>query len=267
MTNLIYQYWLGSPGIGVSAGRENMRSYADRVGAEYRFATNPTWASTLCSAPEYYNAFEPVYNDDDFGEYDKIMFVDTDVFAVDGLEDSIFDVDISHIGFCSEPHKELSHLTASSAINTKADERHASAVKAHYGVDVHRNAAGNPHVFNSGVVVYTKEGREFARQHWPAFQRYIDVMRKSGLPKFYSLDQPYMHAAVAVSKMPYTLLPSGWNSYVHYDGESKTSPRAVIDTRTSDTKFVHVQLRGADDHDAAWHRTVVNQPVSEWALP
>jgi hypothetical protein len=71
---------------------------------------------------------------------------------------------------------------------------------------------------------------------------------------------------LTIGEMDYTVMHSGWNSYVHYDGDSKTTPRAVIDTRTEETKLVHVQLRNADNQDADWHKVVVNRPVSEWKL-
>ena len=91
--NLIYQYWLGTPGDAVKYGVENMRTYAERIGAEYQFKTNPRWAQEYTDIPQYYNAFEPIWGKR-FEEYDNILFADTDVFAVEGLQESIFDQDI-----------------------------------------------------------------------------------------------------------------------------------------------------------------------------
>lgn len=267
MTNLIYQYWLGTPGIGVRHGVENMKAYAKRIGAEYEFVTNPGWAQKYCSPKhaQYYNAFEPIWSDR-FSEFDKILFVDTDVFAVDGLDESIFDQDIAEIGICDEPHKEISHLTTRSAINTAQDEKWNKVIAQRFGKEMPRNDAGNLKIFNSGVVVYTPEGREKARKNWVSFSEYINAAQSSGLNRFYSIDQNYLHAMLIIGEHDYTVMHNGWNSYVHYDGDSKTVPRAVIDTRTEETKFVHVQLRGADDRDGDWHSTVVNRPVAEWDL-
>ena len=70
-----------------------------------------------------------------------------------------------------------------------------------------------------------------------------------------------------IGNLNYTVMESGWNSYVHYDEHiDKTKPRPIVDARTDETKFVHVQLRGADDKDADWHNTIVNKPVSDWKL-
>jgi hypothetical protein len=265
MKNLIYQYWLGKPGIAVQAGIDNMKAYAERIGAEYRFVKDPKWAAKYCDIPAYYNAFEPVYNKD-FWEYDNILFADTDVFAVEGLEENIFDQDVGHIGICDEPHKEISHLKTKSHINTASDERWNKLMVDKYGKEMPRNESGNLKIFNSGVVLYTNEGLRHAHDNWVGFQGYINHCRNAGLNKFYSIDQNYLHAMLTIGEMDYTVMHSGWNSYVHYDGDSKTTPRAVIDTRTEETKLVHVQLRNADNQDANWHKVVVNQPVSEWKL-
>lgn len=263
MRNLIYQYWLGNPGTAVQHGVDNMKAYAKRIGAEHEFAKDPIWAKKYSQYPEYYNAFEPVWGER-FQDYDKILFVDTDVFAVDGLMENIFDQNVREIGICDEPHKEISRLTTRGPINTTQDERWNRAMVKNYGKEMPRNKAGNMKIFNSGVVIYTPEGRAKARKNWIPFQEYINSVRSAGLGRFYTLDQNYLHAMLMIGNHDYTLIHNGWNSYVHYDGESKTVPRAVIDTRTTETKFVHVQLRGADDRDGSWHDIIVNRPVTEW---
>ncbi len=267
MKNLIYQYWLGKPGRGVNAGVENIKAYAKSVGADYMFVENPTWASKLCDIPAYYNAFEPIYNPTFYEKYDKILFIDTDVFAVEGLKENIFDLDIGHIGICDEPHKEKSHLTTKSPINSQADEAWNKMLVENYKKEMPRNKNGQLKIFNSGVVLYTKEGLEQARKNFVPIQQYIDICRKHGLNKFYSIDQNYLHAMLLIANLNYTIMEPGWNSYVHY-GEhlDKSKPRPVVDTRTDKTKFVHVQLRGADDKDANWHHTITNKPVKDWRL-
>jgi lipopolysaccharide biosynthesis glycosyltransferase len=263
MKNLIYQYWHGKQRTAVKYGVENMKAYAQRIGAEYIFSENPRWAEKLCNRPEYYNAFEPVFNEK-FEKYDKILFADTDVFAVENLTENAFEQDIAEIGICDEPHKELSHLTTKSPINKAEDEKWNRAVVKHFGKEMPRNSAGNLKIFNSGVVLYTQKGREKARKNWVPFDKYINTILAEGCNKFYSIDQNYLNAMLIIADHEYTVMDSGWNSYVHFDGDSKTKLRAVIDTRTDSTKFVHVQLRGADDRDGKWHNIIVNRPTSEW---
>ena len=266
MKNLIYQYWLGKPGLAVQYGSANMKAYAEKIGADYIFKTNPIWAQQYSDIAQYYNAFEPIWNNTYHEKYDNILFVDTDVFGVDGLTENIFEQGVTEIGICDEPHKEISHLTTRGHINTAGDEKWNKVMRQRFGKEMPRNKDGNLKIYNSGVVLYTKEGREKAQKNWIPFKEYISAVRMAGCNRFYTIDQNYLHAMLIIGNHNFTKLDSGWNSYVHYDGDSNTVPRAVIDNRTDKTKFVHVQLRGADDQDANWHYTVVNKPVSEWKL-
>ena len=268
MKNLIYQYWLGNRPIGVNAGIDNMKSYAEQVGADYIFQTNPRWAADYCDIPEYYNAFEPIYNQKVFDQYDKILFVDTDVFAVDGLQENIFDQEIADIGICREKHKEITRGKGEGNINAKTDKLWNAYLVKKYGKSMPLNDNGDMKVFNTGVVMYTPEGREKARKNFKPFQEYINYIRATSLNRFYQIDQNYLHAMLTIADMNVTEMDDGWNTYIHYAGNAAEVPRPVYDGRDDrDAKFVHVQLRNADNKDAAWHHTIVNKPQSEWKLP
>ena len=90
MKNLIYQYWDGNLFPGVIAGSETMKKYSDRIGSDYLFEHNPKFVTNLGRYSPHYGSFKPIY-DESFHEYDNVLFTDTDVFPVDGLEESIFD--------------------------------------------------------------------------------------------------------------------------------------------------------------------------------
>ncbi len=73
---------------------------------------------------------------------------------------------------------------------------------------------------------------------------------------------------LTVAGMNVKEMDNGWNTYIHYAGNAKKIPRPVYDGREDmAAKLVHVQLRNADNKDAAWHHTVVNKPQAEWELP
>jgi hypothetical protein len=265
--NLIYQYWLGKPGEAVKYGVENMKNYADRIGAEYIFKTDPYWAQMYCDIPTYYNAFEPIWAER-FEEYDNILFADTDVFSVDCLKESIFDQKIGDIGICREEHKEITRGRGEGIFNNKTDKLWNSYLKTKYKVDMPLNDNGDMKIFNTGVVMYSPEGREKARKGFVPFQEYIDYMRGTSLPRFYQIDQNYLHAMMFIADMDITEMDHGWNTYIHYAGNSDVTPRPVYDGRDDrEAKLCHVQLRNADNHNGPWHYTIVNKPQSEWDLP
>ena len=268
MKNLIYQSWLGANNLpGTQASVDNMRAYAERIGAEYIFKTNPTWANSKCSYPQYYSAFEPIYGEQ-FEQYDNILFCDTDIFAVDGLTENIFDQEIADIGICRELHKEITRGKGEGINNNKTDRLWNSWLFKKYNKNMPLNENGDMKVFNSGVVVYTRQGREKARERFKPFQEYIDLIKLSSLGRFYQLDQNYLHAMMVIGELDITEMDPGWNTYIHYAGNAAKVPRPVFDGRDQwNAKLIHVQLRSADHHDAGWHYNIVNKPQSEWTLP
>ncbi len=49
----------------------------------------------------HYGQFKIVY-DPFFEQYDSVLFLDSDIFPVDKLEENIFDVPVGHLGICTE---------------------------------------------------------------------------------------------------------------------------------------------------------------------
>jgi len=267
MKTLIYQYWYGSePKESALAGKKNMESYAKFIGSEYLFAKDPEFYGGPCSREKKYSALRPVY-DDKFLEYDKVMYLDLDVFAVDGCKENIFEENIEFIGICPEPDqpelRTIPGVAANKKINNKNDEVWARAVRDKYGVDINRDEKNRPMVYNSGVVVFTREGLVKARQNFVQFNEHIKHLSSAGLKEFYLSDQTYYQTMLHVSGIPFTILDPKWNSQIHYrrDGGLR-----VHDCRTDKTNFVHVQISGADNMDTDAHYRMVNLPVKDWNI-
>jgi hypothetical protein len=261
--NLIYQCWTGPMRSGVSASRKSIEAYAARIGAKYRFDQDPNIAGKVCDVPMYFEWLNPLL-DTSFDYYDKVAVLDCDVYAVEGLCQYIFDIPVGDVGICTEPDQPRFRKTATGPINSANDEAWASACKALYGVSLPRADAGLK-VYNAGVVMFTRDGIRRARDLFVPFQKYIDDMRNAGLPRFYTVDQNYFHAMMC-KHLWYCELDNGWNSYIHYTGDAKQNPRPVNDSRTADTKLVHIQLRGADDFDEAKLWRITNRPRDEWKI-
>lgn len=262
--SLIYQCWTGPMRSGVEASVANMRAYADRIGAEHRFDRDPNIAGKLCDVPAYFEWLNPIL-DERFLEYDQVLAVDCDVFAVEGLTESIFDCEIEDVGICTEPYQPDYRAKLAGHISAANDERWAREVKRLVRADMPRNGLGQLKVYNAGMVLFSRAGLLKARAQFTPFQEYIDAMRKAGLSRFYCVDQNYFHAMM-VKHLNFTELHNGWNSYVHYVGSPDEKPRPVNDSRDASTRFVHIQLRGADDFDAEKLWRITNRPQYEWML-
>ena len=252
---------------GVKAGSDAMRQYAERIGADYLFEDNPKFVTNLGGYSPHFGSFKPIYTES-FHIYDNILFTDTDVFPVKGLEESIFENFNAEMGICTEPHQPQQRAKRTSGVATgKRDEEWATVIYNKWKVKLPRNDEGLLKVYNSGVVLYSNKGLLKARENFVPFKTYIDLMKAKKIRGLYHSDQNYVHAMLKVAKMDYVELDNNWNSYVHYIGDPNLgTKRPVNDMRTANTKFVHIQLRGADRYDMATLQRITNLPLSEWNL-
>jgi hypothetical protein len=264
MANLIYQYWDGELTVGCKAGVENMKQYAKRIGAEYLFEHNPRFVTNLGSYSPHYGAFKPIY-DEKFHEYDNVLFADTDIFAIDKLEENIFENFNADVGICTEPAQPKLRVTTGGQITSVRDEKWASIVESRWNIKVPRTPEGLVTVYNSGVVMYSNKGLLKAKEKFVPFKEYVDMIKAGGLIAFYTCDQPYLHAMLEVADLDWIEMDNGWNSYIHYAREGNQE-RRVNDTRTKKTKFVHIQLAGADHWDANKLNRVANLPQDKWNI-
>ena len=266
--NLIYQVWCGDMRPGCKYSEKLFRQYAESIDADYRLDLSPNIASKYVSGKDgmYFEWLNPII-DDSFLEYDKVCVVDLDVFPVNNLTNNIFSEEVKDFGICTEPFqgKYRESVTVGGNINRKNDELWAQTIKAKYGKEMPRDSDGYLKVYNAGMVIFTKKGMQLAREKFVPFQEYINFIRSNNLGRFYSVDQNYFHAMM-VTHSEYTEMDNGWNNYVHYTRGPLGLKDPVHDSRNMFTKFVHIQLSGADyfSDDQLYH--ITNSPRSQWKV-
>ena len=266
MKNIIYQYWKGPLKPGVVTSTKLMKEYADRIGAEYRFDHNIEIASKTVNVPIYYEPANPLV-DSSFDEYDNVALIDIDVFPVDGLTEDLFEAHKGKdAGICSEPMQpHFRQIYNVAGINNQADKRWCSLLKQVWNIDYSYDDEGRPMVYNTGVMIFSKKGLKKAKETWPSFQEYVNKIRSNNFPNFYALYQDYASAFLHIDGYEFERMDNDWNRYVHKLG---SSPNATInDTRTENTKFVHIMFRTADDWDEETLYRVTNLSVEEWKPP
>lgn len=264
MKTLVYQYWIGKLEPCARAGKRAMEEYAKRIGSDYRFDDNPTFVSKLTDCASHMSALRPVF-DQQFHKYDKVMYIDCDIFPVDGINENIFECDSGEMGVCEEVHQPKLRK----ASGRSKDEQWAKRVENLYGKTMPRNDDGLLKVINSGLVIYSKQGMEKAIETFVPMQEFINAFRPHFSRPLYFRDQAYVHAMLEVGNMDWRLLDTSWNSQIHWAPKTKSNTRGmrpVIDCRTSDTKFVHVQLSGSGNWDYKKLWQVVNLPQNKWKL-
>ena len=266
MKNLIYQCYDGKLLPGAVYCVEQMQKYAKQIGAEYLFEANTRFGPKMGVSggqAYYYNCLKPVY-DTKFHEYDNVLYVDVDIFSVDGLTESIFDGFTAEVGNCTEPLQPKFRGTSTSSICRANDEKWATVVENHWGITMPRNEKGLLKVYNAGLELWSQRGLVKAHKAFVPFVDYINIIKSSGLPTFYNHDQNYFHAMMQVAKMDHIDLDNEWNCLIHHYMEG--GERKLSDPRTENTKFVQIQIRSADHWDADTQWRITNLPLSEWNL-
>lgn len=275
MSNLIYQYWDGNGELtpAIIDGSEAMKYYAERIGVEYIFEHNPRamrqfLKMDLPIVSPYYSAFKPVW-DKTFDAYDKVLFADVDVWPLKHLTDNIFDDDVldgGEIGICTEPlAPTLRKKTACPWINHEADLYWAKLMKQGFDIDVPLLEDGSVEIFNSGVVLYSREGRIKARERWVKPDDYYYNIIWSELDTFYTIDQCYLHAMMFYADMDVRRLDNSWNRLVHHQRYAEDpNVRHIVDERDGNERFVHIQLHGAEKLDKDMLMSIANYPQEEW---
>jgi len=263
MKNIIYQYWKGDLKPGVVYSTELVKKYAESIGAEYRFDHNKIIAGKISPVPVYYESANPLI-DPYFDDYDNIAMMDIDIFPVDNLKENIFDqLDGEDAGICTEPDQPyFRSIMNVSDITYDNDILWTNMLKNKWNIKYSFDEKKRPMVYNSGVVVISKKGLRKMKTEWPSFQEYIELVYKNRLPFFYRLDQNYFNACIHIDGFKFKKMHNGWNSYMH---KLRSHPKATVnDTRTDETKLVHIMFRTADDWPRETLWAITNLPFKEW---
>ena len=237
MTSLIYQYWKGSRPEYSYASEEAFRNYADSIKADYHLGNGQI--NLRCLHKRYFAALLPVLKPD-FDKYDSILYVDMDVMPAPDLKQNIFDLAEGHIMMSEEGCQPELRTNMQGKINSTNDIKWANIVEQTWAKRPLEDHLKRPRVFNSGVVLYTREGIAAIRNKFPSILRYQIAMKLRRLPKFYSFDQNYLNAFINLDGIDFRPLAEKWNSQLlqYFDGAGRSH---ILDRRETDTCFTHVQ--------------------------
>lgn len=102
MKNIILQHWTGNMNeLGILSSA-NISKYAKKINAEYRLLRGNIFRSNLSSPCQKLYML-----DEEFDKYDVVVMVDMDVFTRKGMEEDIFDKNITGIGMHVEFHDQI----------------------------------------------------------------------------------------------------------------------------------------------------------------
>jgi lipopolysaccharide biosynthesis glycosyltransferase len=278
MKNLVYQFWDTYQSAGkvfpcVEASVKSIKKYAERIGAEYKFELNPPHLHTALkrvNIPAYYGSLNPVFREE-FHEYDNILFADADVFAVDDIEESIFDSFTGELGISEEifePKRQI--VERKRMLNKNLYDRWAKINEDRFNMKFPRTKDGLLRAFNSGVLVYSNSGLKKAKESFISMEDYCNNISEKGLHTFFAGDQHYINTAMWKSDIDVQIMDYKWNTEVVYFDKG---PQEVLYDRNKDTRFVHIQLRKFPGiQHGRWNFTeetlwkITNRPTNKWGL-
>jgi len=217
--------------------RQLFEDYARKIGADYRFDKDPDFIRGKFA--RYFAALRPVH-DEAFHVYDRVLYVDMDIIPLASVSRNIFDEPVGHLAMVEETGQPAARDGKTGNINLRNDRRWARMIRLRWGIRVPVDELNRPRVFNTGLVLYSREGLKFVRDNFPKIRSYQLASSLARLPDFYRIDQNYLGAFIALRGCDFTLLPVEWNSQV-LSFSDKTGAAILVDSRTANSRFIHMQ--------------------------
>lgn len=195
MTNLIAQYWIGPYTDLVLESRNQVKSYAQRIGASSSFSTRFSFAgenrTPYMHNGSYFEILRYVY-DEKYDEYENILYLDCDIL-VNPNAPNVFDSfrHYKQIAMClEEPFGTTAQPWYFSENQYWKDMVRKYSM---HGVDIKE-----PHhsfrQYNTGVVLMSREWRQDARKKYDDWKNWMTDYEDFHL--FLSNDQPYLNCMI-----------------------------------------------------------------------
>ena len=199
MKTCIFQYWIGEEPQWVKISKRKFKEYADAVGADYIFSNQLKYCNN-----SYFENLR-VLHDPLFSKYDRVLYVDVDVIPENF--NNIFDEKIRDVGLI--PEYRPKGMNADPFFGLTKVEIQYKLAASYFKVPVYtpKTVKASYLMFNSGVILWSKEGIQKAAKHFMNWERWHYILEGN-----MSLDQPYINGQVQ-KHLDYTELELKWNCY------------------------------------------------------
>jgi len=213
MKTLVYQYFDRELPVWAKISKERFEAYARMHGADYEFKNALNYTGN-----PYFEHLELVY-DQRFLDYDRILYVDMDVIP-ENLETNIFERPVNDVGLIAE--KLYDGMSEIPFFVTKFAQSNYKKCLRKFGLPEYKTSSGSEVIFNSGVILWTRNGLIKARKHFMDWKVWFDGIRDHNL----KLDQPFINSQL--TKFDVTELPLIWNCYPRTRWEPGRFPEEAI---------------------------------------
>lgn len=199
---LIFQFWDGEIHPWVKISTDRFKKYADAHSSEYLFQTK----SIYSKESSYYEKLRIVY-DKEFEIFDQILYVDCDVIVED-FKKSVFDMVETDIGLIQE--KVYPNMTSTPYHQTTSIQNEYKKIASNYKLELSKREDGGFIIYNTGVVLWNRDGLNKARKHFKDWRGYFN---DKGYLKGMNLDQPFINLNLKNASLNITELPIQYNCF------------------------------------------------------
>lgn len=199
MKNIILQHWSGDLNELTELSVANISKYAEKVDADYEFVRGHVFRKHLSPPCQKLCMLDEKYD-----KYDNVVMLDPDMFTRKGMEDNIFDENITGIGKVTDVQLILGRSM----------------------VRQHGHLADTRYPYWGGAVrKIDRATRQLLRSHINE----EEMKRFSGQGR--GEDEGIMHRLAVLAKLPKTQLPGG-NMWSCGSFEAEVEQAALIHIRT-----------------------------------
>lgn len=202
MKTAIFQYYVGTTfPLWAEISSSMFKEYAYRHCSDYIFDR----VSTFSRSNVYFENLRIVY-DPLFDQYDKVLYVDVDVVP-ENNEENIFNEQIFDVGMVPE-YTPPGLMYPPFHLQSNVEKKYRDICKK-FSVPIAkpRTIQASYLMFNSGVILWSREGIKKAKNKFLDWKKWADAGRGNLF-----LDQPYINGQV-IKHLNYTELKLKWNCY------------------------------------------------------
>lgn len=240
--NLIFQYMILNPDLDEKRGpilgqsrskiysecadisRKSFEIYAKKIGADYFYSDKATFTkeeyerdTTVCLFECLRLIYDPFFDD-----YENVAFFDTDIVA--NTEENIFDIFDAEVMGVLESDIRTASGGGYNGWDRKEQTYWDQVEKyVHHNIPIvpamPPNVPSKLTIMNTGVVVWSKDARLYAREHFDDWKEWFFT----GPQKHMSLmnDQPYLSGMFQKYDMDIQTIDQTWNDSPHYNTEDE----------------------------------------------
>lgn len=215
--NLVFQYYVGNIPAWAKASATLCSNYAKKFGVEHQFHTDSKFSDN-----PYYESLRLLY-DESFDEYDHILYLDADIAP--NTKENIFDYTVADVGAVLDRHSadfDVNNPKEQQLFDNMGlfyfESNAADIWVAKYGERARprpsKSDPGMVRQINSGVMLWSREGRIRARKEFLDYKEYMSLdFGSKQFEEFQKLDQAYYNCMFNLLDFDVTELPRKFNNH------------------------------------------------------